>query len=77
MYCCATISFIDSHAINVKDNTGQEAPSGTLVIYFDTTGYLLRYQAFHPPFKAYTLVYPLSMSFRAKLALVPSLGQAQ
>lgn len=45
--------------------------------YLGTTGYLDFTHSFHPPLRANTLLYPMSFSFCAKLALVPSLGQAQ
>ena len=42
-----------------------------------STGYLLRNHSLQPPFRAVTLVNPRALSFRATLALVYSLGQAQ
>ncbi|MDA9761764.1 hypothetical protein N9C84_01680 [Desulfobacterales bacterium] len=44
---------------------------------FFSTGKSDSNQARHPPFKTYTRLYPFDKSFRAKLALVCSLGHAQ
>jgi hypothetical protein len=54
-------------------------PQATFIHLQDlsSTGYLLRNHSFHPPFRAETLVNPSALSFRATLALVYSLGQAQ
>ena len=44
---------------------------------FSSTGYFASNHSAHPPFRAKTFVYPAAKSFRASLALVPSLGQSQ
>jgi hypothetical protein len=44
---------------------------------FSSTGKLALNQAFQPPLRTATRLYPLDNSFRAKLALVFSLAQAQ
>lgn len=46
-------------------------------LHFASVGNLARCHSCHPPLSAYTLVNPLSRSFCAKLALVPSPLQAQ
>jgi hypothetical protein len=46
-------------------------------VYFGSVGYLDLVHSSQPPLSAYTLVNALSIIFRATLALVYSLGQAQ
>ena len=50
---------------------------GSDFVYFGSVGYLAFVHSSQPPLSAYTLVNPLSIIFRATLALVYSLGQAQ
>jgi hypothetical protein len=44
---------------------------------FGSVGYLAASHAAHPPFNAYTFLYPLAISCSATLALVASLSHLQ